>query len=109
MRRIKEEFIEKEGLELRIQVYYQLGGVNYFSGAQERRGYYLSVTPVEVDRREDGSILCVKTTAYSGTKILLKETTRYSEKAAEKAIELAEAEKDRLIAHVLEKNNAITD
>ena len=32
---------------LKVQVYYDLGGMNYFTGKQESRGYYIMVKPIE--------------------------------------------------------------
>lgn len=40
---------------LKIELYYDLGGMNYFTGRAENRGYYLSVTPVERGMRDGGA------------------------------------------------------
>ena len=57
-----------------VSVSYSLGGMNYFSGRKEPRGYYLSATP------ETHTQNCRSFMAFSGTKILLEETSRFSQK-----------------------------
>ena len=57
---------------IKVEVYYALGGINYFTNTQEGRGVYLSVTPVEV-----GDIF-EKFSAFSGYKTLVEEANRYS-------------------------------
>lgn len=99
-----KEYIRREEVDLKVEVYYQLGGWNFFSGNKETRGYYLSITPVNIERYEDNSIKTVTATAFSGVKTLLKEVTRRSKKAGKEALSLAEEEKERLIKHVLVKN-----
>ena len=34
---------------LEIEMYYSSGGQNMFNGMEEPRGYWLSVTPIEID------------------------------------------------------------
>lgn len=59
---------------LRADVYYDQGGISYFSGCSRKRGYYLSITPVKVE----GAFTSV--TAFSGTCDLLEEVSRYAER-----------------------------
>lgn len=65
----------------KVQLFYSLGGINYFSGDHNRRGIYLSVTPVTLSDRDgfafESSIM------FSGLKMLLKELTRFSRKELE--------------------------
>lgn len=68
---------------LRVEMYYNIGGMNYFTGRQERRGYYLSISPVT----RNG--IMESFTAYSGVKFLLKEVSRKSAKAEKQAEDLA--------------------
>lgn len=35
---------------LKIEVYYHLGGINYFTYKDEQRGYYLSISPINKKR-----------------------------------------------------------
>lgn len=59
---------------LNISIYYSLGGMNYFSGKVEKRGYYFSITPEEISRGFHSY------TAYSGRKALIKEVKRQTKK-----------------------------
>src|SRR5579863_7708018 len=81
-----------------VDLYYNLGGMNYFTGTSEARGYYLSVTPEE---RTNGMRIA---TAFTGTKQLVLAVQRQSPKSLAKAIELAQPLKVNLISHVLAKN-----
>lgn len=94
----------KDNSHLKIEVYYSLGGMNYFTGTIERRGYYLSVSPVERSSPESG-FMSESYTAFSGNKILLLETKRKSDKAYEKAVELSKDEVEKLVHIVMTKNN----
>ena len=91
---------EKPGTtHLKIELYYALGGMNYFTGRTESRGYYLSVSPVE---RKGG---CESYTSFTGTKILIKAVSRKSAKAEAEAEKIAAGEMENLIKYVCEKNN----
>ena len=84
----KYEKIEGTNYELKIQVYYDKGGMNYFTSRPEARGYYLSVSPVQVERRENG-IMVESYAAFSGIKALVLPVQRQSPKAEKQAEELA--------------------
>lgn len=86
---------------LEIEVYYSLGGMNYFTGRNEPRGYYLSVTPAM--RSEH----CISYTSFTGTKILLKEVKRQSAKAEAEAEEIAKGKAADLIVYVCNRNGII--
>jgi hypothetical protein len=83
------EAIPNTTYELKIEVYYDKGGMNYFSGGVDKRGYYLSVTPVQIERKEN-NVMIESYTAFSGVKKLILEVERQSGKSAQKAKELAE-------------------
>ncbi len=100
-----KELIERGGKTLEVSITYNIGGMNYFQGICEKRGYYLSVTPVDIAITENGRVLAKSYAAFSGTKILLNEVKRKSEKEFAKARVLAEQEKEKLIKHVMQKNN----
>lgn len=69
---------------LKVEFYYHLGGMNYFTYKNEPRGYYISISPIErIDR--DGCIL-ESYAAFSGKKYLLKEVKRKSAKAEAEAM-----------------------
>jgi len=80
-------------------VYYNKGGMNYFSGRTEERGYYLSVSPVERDER--GIIECY--TAFSGVKTLILPVKRQSDKAYQQSVELAKEKEPALRQRILEQ------
>ena len=84
---------------LKIETYYSLGGMNYFTYKNEQRGYYLSVVPVERGNGMEGFI------AFSGTKMLMLPVKRQSKKAEEEAEKLYETYLESLVNHVLEENN----
>lgn len=85
---------------LKIEVYYSKGGMNYWNGRNEPRGYYLSVTKVE---RE----VCNGYTSESfmvgsgGVRSFLLEVKRQSPKSLAQAEELAKAKVDELKKAVL--------
>lgn len=103
MNTVKKEYIERDGQTLKVEVYYSLGGMNYFASTNERRGYYLSVSPV--NRTTSGNGIVIESyTAYTGIKELLLEVGRKSKKAEKEAEALASEEKiEKLIQYVLNK------
>jgi hypothetical protein len=72
---------------LKTKVYYEIGGTNYFTGKQEERGYYLSVSPVQIDNSENVRVEIY--TSFSGYKKLLLPVKRKSENSYKKALEIA--------------------
>lgn len=88
---------------LKVEIYYNLGGYNYFTYKQEARGYYLSVSPVE--RIDQNGYVMETYSSFSGIKQCIKPVTRKSKKAEAEAEALADTFTDELIALVLEKNN----
>ena len=88
-----------ENVFVKVETYYNLGGMNYFTYKVELRGYYLSVTPVE--RINRGSYITESCTAFSGYKMLLKEVKRKSKKAEMEAEQIAADEMQRIIDQVL--------
>lgn len=88
---------------LKVDLYYSLGGINYFTYKNEARGYYLSVTPV--DRSERGGIVCESTTLGSGVKKLILEVGRQSKSAAEKATLMSKNYIHDLIKYVCATEN----
>lgn len=88
-----KNYIEKDGYELKIEVDYEKGGMNWFSGQESRRGYYLYVYPI---KREivDGRVTIESFTMFKGGKKLLLEVTRKSEKAYKQACEMVTENQD---------------
>lgn len=89
--------------DLKVEVYYSLGGYNYFTYKKEPRGYYLSVSPVE--RAEYGNGFSMEGyRAFSGYKFLIEEVTRKSEKGFKAAVEKAKGMENNAINVVLAEN-----
>lgn len=59
---------------LKAEIYYSLGGMNYFTSRIEQRGYYMSISPV----KRDG--VCESYTAFTGLKQLVLPVQRKSQK-----------------------------
>ena len=86
---------------LRVEVYYDMGGMNYFTGKSHPRGYRVSVVPVEV--RENS----VSFRAFSGGFNMLEEADRFSAKRLEQlALEVKDGKINigPLKAYVLAEN-----
>lgn len=88
---------------LKVELYYSKGGMNYFTGTNERRGLYLSVTPVEKKTYEWGGS-SEGFVAFSGVKKFVKEMARFNQKQLDNFV-VDEADMKQLIDHVLTKNN----
>ena len=83
----KYEQIEGTNKELKIEVFYDKGGMNYFTSTVNRRGYYVSARVVEV--KKDNDCVIESFMLFSGLKKLLFEVKRQSEKSYKEACELA--------------------
>ena len=98
MSNIKQEFIKAVGGAnrfLRCELYYSLGGYNFFTYKNEPRGYYVSVTPVEREQRNGYTMESVA--LFSGVKVLVCEVNRKSKKAEEEALARYDETKNRII------------
>lgn len=96
--RVIRDVATTEGVRtIRVKVYYDLGGPNYFSGGTKERGYWLSVTPEE---RTKGMVV---QTAFSGVCELLEPASRYSAKRLSE-INPGEDRIKKLLDYVLAKN-----
>ena len=105
---IKSEYKNVGKQTFKIDLYYDLGGMNYFTNRNEARGYYLSITPVEINKSnyKGNEISCVKFTGGSGIKDLLLEVKRKSKKAETLAISKATDKRiNELITYVIDKEN----
>lgn len=89
----------RNATHLKIEVYYNKGGMNYFTYKDEKRGYYIAVSPVEKSGNLESFI------AFSGIKQLITEVKRQSEKAYLQAISEGEKLEKNLIDYVCTKNN----
>ena len=104
MKKLFNELIplEKENNFLKVELYYSLGGFNYFTYKEEPRGYYLSATPIE--RSETCGCVMESFTAFSGIKQCVLECSRQSKKREAEALEKMGNYKESLVADVLAKN-----
>jgi len=100
----RKRYMEHSGLKgathLEISTYYTKGGTNYFSGNPVPRGYYLSVKPVT---KAGGTI---SYDLFSGQKMLMFETTRFTTKQFERAVAMAVDYEEKLITAVITDNQA---
>ena len=86
---------------LKVTLTYQKGGTNMFTGTGERRGYSLSVVPVQIE-----DMGAYKTESFmlfnnKGLRTFLLEVKKQSPKSEAEALRLAMAKKPYLIADVL--------
>lgn len=83
MRNIKFKiFNNSDGnTHLRCKIRYDKGGQNVWDSRTTKRGYYISINPIKIERGFESYV------AYSGYSMLVKEVKRASKKA--------EAEADR--------------
>lgn len=93
--------VKNSETELKLELNYSAGGMNYFTGNAEKRGYYLSCSPVE---RTENSVTFK---AFSGVKQLMNEVKRKSKKQETIAIEKAHQEKQELLNMVAKKNGLV--
>lgn len=93
---------DAEVTHIKIEVYYSKGGMNYFTGTNEARGIYLSVTPVGRTLHE-GKYWSESYKGFSGIKKHLVDMARYSEKKCDSFVIDTEI-KEHLIKYVLGKN-----
>ena len=68
-----------KGTVLEVEVYYSKGGMNYFSGSVNRRGIYIGVTPVNIEKSTSGFTMR-SITLFSGIKRLIVELARITDK-----------------------------
>jgi hypothetical protein len=82
---------------LRVEVYYSKGGMNYFTSTNERRGIYVSASPIE--RRESSTSYM----GFSGGKQFLLAMSRFSQKTLDNFVPDTTIV-DNVINYVCEKN-----
>lgn len=74
---------------IKIETNYDKGGMNVFTYRNVRRGYYLSVIPV--NRSTQNGVAFESFVAFTGKRMLLKEVSRKSQKAEIESENLAES------------------
>ena len=101
-----KEYIKVKGgtkvNSLKVEVEYDIGGMNYFTGRPIERGCYLSVIPVERSEYNGHTIEIVA--AFSGVSYLLKEVKRKSAKVEKEALEIANKYKSEVIKKICDRD-----
>lgn len=87
---------------IEIEIKYNKGGMNYFRGVNESRGFYLHVTPVKISSVKE-NIYTKQYAAFSGYKQLVLIVNRFSEKMENQAIQHAKDYYQMMIEKVLHK------
>ena len=76
--------VEHNGQSYEIEIRYDLGGMNYFAGKVEPRGYRVSVTPVEYEQCDGYRMK--KFTAFSGKAMIVEPAERFTKSKFEKIV-----------------------
>lgn len=103
MSKTLKQYIEREGQTFNVSVWYDLGGINYFSGGTNKRGFYLSVTPCTLEKSSCGKFTTETSACFSGYKKLLIECKRFSKKKQLEAVEASKQWIEELVKAVLAK------
>lgn len=82
---------------IKLDFHYELGGYNCFTGKEKKRGYYLTIVPVERGGNLERFI------AFSGVSELLQECTRKSAKAERIALEKLPAYEKMMVDYITNK------
>lgn len=93
-----KNYIEHNGKTIKTEIYYNIGGYG------KKRGYYLSVQPVERTKHEDGNgntYFMETFSAFTGYYYLLFEVPRQSKKHEENANKQA----GEVLPQILERFN----
>lgn len=81
----KKWYVTQEGQDYRITVYYDKGGINYWTYKSDPRGYFLSVVPIEIEQTSTG-FRVEKHSMMAGYRDFLKSADRFSRKQLELCI-----------------------
>jgi hypothetical protein len=92
-----------EGKTIKVELYYTKGGISFATNKQVRRGIFISITPVTLEKTQSG-FTSESFMLFSGTRSLLCELKRFSEKALHDVAEKI----DDLIPKVAANINAET-
>lgn len=71
---------------LKVSIFYLKGGCNWYSGKEEKRGYWVSFQPCSIN---ENSVRCIPT---DGVKQFLLEVTRQSQKRFNEAVKMISKE-----------------
>lgn len=93
----------KENTEVKIELKYNLGGLNYWNYKTEARGYWLHIQPMQIEKHE--SCIIESYQCFSGYKALILETKRKSDKAYSTALEMINSKVTEILEVIKETNN----
>lgn len=88
---------------IKICFCYDLGGMNYFTGREKKRGYYLTVYPVEKKNGMESF------TAFTGVSECVEECKRQSKKAEANALEKLPAYEKMIIDYIVKKHGYVLE
>ena len=91
--------IENSPKQIKVELFYHKGGMNFFTSKTERRGFYLSVVPVE-RKHEANGVVIESFTAFTGYKQLILEVKRYSDKAYRQSLEMIDEYETEMVEKV---------
>jgi len=80
---------------IRIEVSYRLGGINFMTGRQSARGYYIAVQPMTIGDHFESFM------AFSGVAHCIVDAKRYSAKKLADIAETVEQDHSELIERML--------
>ncbi len=98
--------MDAENNFLQLEIYYSLGGINYFTYEKEPRGFYLSIKSVKIEQKD--GYRSVTSLPFNNYKMFVKETKRFSRKTMESIMAKKDWNSERLeraIKSALVKNN----
>ena len=98
-----QENPERRNNFIKIYVYYDLGGYNYFTHREKPRGYYITVVPVT----RDG--VCESFTAFTGCTELLTPCARKGKKAEADALQKAPVYEKMMVDAICKKYGYILE
>jgi len=97
-----------------LSVYYSKGGINYATYRTEKRGIYISASPIKVEETGTPGLIVRSFMAFTGIKQLVEETKRKNDKQTDalfaEAVEDYKAKRGPawiLVNHVLESNGLV--
>lgn len=98
---IFKQYEKIDGQDIKVELYYDLGGINYYTGKHKVRGYYISVQPIELT--DLGGYKLVTYSPMEGVYKLVHPVKRKSKKAEAIAEDLLDEVKNKLIKLILSR------
>jgi len=95
-----KKYIERNGITLRIMVYFQRAYYSYATYKHEPTGYFIEARPVQIARNTEGEIVSESYTMFVGIAETLLLVNRKSDKAGKQALEMAADKEEDLISQL---------